>query len=58
MVAFVNETVFAFVIAPVVDINSTFGTVTKFVPDIVTFVAELVIVDGETPDIVGFVVVD
>ena len=54
-VALVKVTVFATMIAPLVDIAFTVGTDTKFVPAMTTFVAALVIVLGVTPDTVGLV---
>ena len=54
-VALVNETEFAFIIAPPVLHASTLGTVTKFVPVIVTLVAVFSIVLGDIELIVGLV---
>ena len=53
VVEFVNETVLGVIIAPVVDCNSTVAPLTKLVPVIVTSVAVLSIVEGDTLVTVG-----
>ena len=58
VVALVKVTEFAVIIAPLLDIASTFGTDTKPVPVIVTLVAVFSIVLGDILETAGFVVVD